>query len=325
MPVGRLRQAVDVLVELPAEPRLSDPRDPGHGYELRPPLLGAGVEEVLDLAELALAADERRLEPLRLELAAHSRDDPQGPPERHLAVLALQLEPSRVLVDDRALGRPPRRLAHEHRARLGDRLCPGRRVDQITGNHPLAARADGHGRLAGQHASARAQLRSADFVPQRGDRRDELERCAYGPLRVVLGRHRRAPDRHHRIADELLDRAAVQQHEAPARVEVAGEQLADLLCVPRLGERREPDQVCEQDGDEASLGERRLDARRRRNRSFRCGSLPELRAAVAAEPLPGRILGAARAAGGRERTAAVAAEPLVGGVLRAAVATSCHA
>ena len=36
----------------------------------------------------------------------------------------------------------------------------------------------------------------------------DRERGADGPLGIVLVRDRRAEDRHHRVADELLDRAA---------------------------------------------------------------------------------------------------------------------
>ena len=73
VPVDGLAMPVEVLVELPRQPRLADPGDPGHGDELRPALLGADVEQVLDLPQLAVAADERRLEPLRLQRAAHAR------------------------------------------------------------------------------------------------------------------------------------------------------------------------------------------------------------------------------------------------------------
>ena len=73
VPVRELRQPVEVLVELPAEARLADPGDPGDRDQVRLPLLGTGVEEVLDLAELAAAADERGLEPRRLERAASAR------------------------------------------------------------------------------------------------------------------------------------------------------------------------------------------------------------------------------------------------------------
>ena len=45
--------------------------------------------------------------------------------------------------------------------------------------------------------------------PEDADGVDELEGGADGPLGVVLARDRRAPDGHDRVADELLDGAAV--------------------------------------------------------------------------------------------------------------------
>ena len=40
------------------------------------------------------------------------------------------------------------------------------------------------------------------------DRVDDPQPSAHRALGIVLVRHRRAEDRHHRVADELLDRAA---------------------------------------------------------------------------------------------------------------------
>ena len=177
---------------------------------MRLPLVGAGVEELLDLAQLAVAADERRLEAGRLQRAARAGDDAQRPPERRQPHLPLQLVAAGVLVGDRLLGRAAGRLADEDGARLGERLDARSRVDEVARDHALALGADRHRRLAGEHAGAGAQLRRADLVAERGDGRDEVERGADGALGVVLGRGRRAPDGHHRVADELLDRAAVE-------------------------------------------------------------------------------------------------------------------
>ena len=86
-----------------------------------------------------------------------------------------------------------------------------------------------------------------------GDGRDELEAGPHGPLGVVLLRDRGAPDRHDGVADELLDDAAVAADDRPGELEVAREELADLLGVALLREGREADEVAEQHRDVAQL------------------------------------------------------------------------
>ena len=103
----------------------------------------------------------------------------------------------------------------------------------------------------GQHAGARVEP-----GPERPDRRDEVQRRADRALGVVLAGDRRAPDGHHRVADELLDRAAVPADHLAGELEVARQELARLLGVAPLGEGREADEVGEQDRDEAALGDR---------------------------------------------------------------------
>jgi hypothetical protein len=67
---------------------------------------------------------------------------------------------------------------------------------------------------------------------------------------------RRAPQGHDRVADELLDHAAVALDGGPGPLEVAGEDLAYLFGVARLGERGEANQVGEEHGDQAAFGDR---------------------------------------------------------------------
>ena len=98
-----------------------------------------GVEELLHEPELAVAADERRLETLERMSAAAPGRHAQRAPEPHASALALQLVLAGVLVGDRRLGGPPRRLADEHAAGLGRRLDPRGRVDEVAGDHALAA------------------------------------------------------------------------------------------------------------------------------------------------------------------------------------------
>ena len=93
---------------------------------------------------------------------------------------------------------------------------------------------------------------------------DEVECRANGALGVVLVRDRRAEHGHHGIADELLDDPAVSGDHLARGIEVAGQELADLLGILRLGSSGEADEVGEQDGDEPTLRDRRRRDRGRR-------------------------------------------------------------
>ena len=268
VPVRRLSDPVEVLVELPREPRLADSRDPGHRHEMRLPALGALVEEVLRPSQIAVSTDERCLEPCRLELAAGTRDDPKCPPQHRRLVLALERMRAGVLVDDGLLGCAMCRVADQHRSRLGSCLDPRGGVDEIPRHHALALGTDRHRCLTGEDTGPGTQLRRADFVAERRHRRHEVERGAHRALAVVLGRSGRAPHRHDCVADELLDSAAVQPDQPAARVEVARKELAHLLRVAPLRQRREADQIGEQHRDEAPLGDRsRLGGQRRSSRA----------------------------------------------------------
>src|SRR5207247_103794 len=77
-----------------------------------------------------------------------------------------------------------------------------------------------------------------------------------GALGVVLAGGRCAPDRHDRVADELLDRAAVAVHDLAGGLVVARQDLAGVFGVSRLGDLRGVDEVREQDRDETSFGGR---------------------------------------------------------------------
>ena len=123
-------------------------------HEPRPPLAARRVEEVLEQAQLVVAADERRLERLGAVAAADLGDDPQGAPGRDRARLALEHLLAGRLEGDRLGGRALGRLADEHGPGRGDRLEPAGRVDEVAGDHALVRRADGDGGLAGQDAGA---------------------------------------------------------------------------------------------------------------------------------------------------------------------------
>ena len=230
-------------------------------------LVGAGVEELLREPQLAVAADERRLEALRLQSAGPTGRHAESPPELHRLRLALQLVETGVGVRDRRFRRPPRRIADEHRVRLGGALHPGGGVDEVARDHALPGGAEVDRRLAGEHGGAGAELRHPRLGAERAHRGDELERRAHGALGVVLLRHRRAPHGHHRVADELLDDAAVATDDVGGDLEVPRQEVAHLFGVAVFRERREADEVGEEHGDEPPLdGDCRLSAGLRRGR-----------------------------------------------------------
>ena len=132
-------------------------------------------------------------------------------------------------------------------------------------------------------------------------------------------RDRRSPDGHHRVADELLDGAAVALDQSLARLEVPREELARVLGVAALGRGREADEVGKQDGDEPALD---ADPRRSGDRG-RLGDI-EGGAAVAAEALVGRVLAAATRAHRGERAATVAAEAHPRRILSTAARAGTH-
>src|ERR687891_2366770 len=162
VPEDVVDEAVDVLLELPREARLADARDPDDGEEVRLSLLRGRVEEVLDHPQLALPPDERRLEAFALQGAAAARRHPQRPEEPDRLGLSLQLVHPGVAVGDRRLGRSLRRFADEHRTGLGGRLYPRRAVHEVTGDHPLADRAERDGGASGQDAGSGPYPRPAD-------------------------------------------------------------------------------------------------------------------------------------------------------------------
>jgi hypothetical protein len=219
-------------------------------------LLDRGVEELLDQPQLALAADERRLEPGRSLRPPNPRQDPNGPPQGNGLCLAFELVLARVLERDRGIARPSRRIADEHRPRRRRGLDTRRRVHEVARDHPLPLGADRDRRLAGEDAGTRSELGSTDLLAQGRHGSRQVQSRAHRELGVGLGGDRRAPHRHHRIADELLDGPPIAPDDLPGRLEIAREKVPDLLRVPSLRKRGEANKVREQHGDEPSLGER---------------------------------------------------------------------
>ena len=145
------------------------------------------------------------------------------------SALALERLSPAALEGDGRVGRPLGRLVHEDGARLARRLEAEAVFTRSPATMPWPLAAERDRRLAGHH-----RRRAPARLGRPRARRDgvhHVERCAHRALRVVLVRDRRAPHRHDRIADELLDRAAVPPDDLVRELEVPGQGLADLLGV----------------------------------------------------------------------------------------------
>jgi hypothetical protein len=158
VPVNVVGEAVDVLLELPGEAGLADAGDARDRDELCLLFVRRAMEELLDQAQLAIAADEGRFQAEGLERASPPRGYPQRAEEPERLGLALQLWAARVLVGDRRLARSLRRLSDEHSSGPCDRLHARGRVDQIAGNHALLESAGHDRRLTSQHACPRPEI-----------------------------------------------------------------------------------------------------------------------------------------------------------------------
>ena len=126
VPPDRLDQPVDVLEELPGEPRLADAGRADDADQPRPALAAGGVEQVLELAQLLVAADERRLE--RLRRGRPRRAGRRRGRARQAGTgrcLALEDLVAGGLEDDRARGGALGRLADEDGRRAGRRSGAG--------------------------------------------------------------------------------------------------------------------------------------------------------------------------------------------------------
>src|SRR2546423_14154340 len=107
-----------------------------------------------------------------------------------------------------------------------------RRMDDVARDHRLArrgTRADVHERLARVDGNSHLQIRLLS------DPFTDRKRGAHGPFGIILVGHRRAEDGHHRVPDELLDRAAMPL-ELRAKASVIGRKhSADILRIELLG------------------------------------------------------------------------------------------
>ena len=265
--------------ELRGQPRLADSRLAEQRHQPRPAVGDGAVELREQLGVLLVAADHRRQPP---GAGAHAGvlqhgDQPVGADALRLA---LELQRLDLLDRDHVGHQPVGQLAQQHllgRCRL---LQPGGDVDGVAGDQPLVGRRVAGDHLAGVDAGAvleRDAPARLEVGVQRLQRGLHVGRRAHRPQRVVLVQPRQAEHRHHRVADELLDAAAVPLEHRPHGVEVLGHHGAQSLGVQLLAEAGRALEVGEHDGH-------RLARLLRRQR------LLERRSAETAQPEPVGVL-----------------------------------
>ena len=272
-PVGELAACLDRLEELVDEPALADARHADERDELGLAILPHTPERCDEDVELLFPADERRA-PAALHVDV--RPGPQHLPDRNGLGLAFRVDPAPLAVFDRPVGRTMGRLVDEDPVDRGRGLKARSRVDDVARGHALAGLRPGSERderLTRRDPDPHLQVAVLCPIPDGECRAD-------GALGVVLVCHGRAEERHHRIADELLHRAAETLELGPDPLVVAGEQRADVLRVEALRLGRRADQVAEEHGDDLPL----LPRRRRRARESRTAGAAEAEVVRALTP-----------------------------------------
>jgi hypothetical protein len=143
--------------------------------------------------------------------------------------LSLQLEGLDLLDLDRFSHESVRRRADQDLERRRGLLEPCRDVHRVAGDQSLPRRRVAGDDLARVDSGSVGEADAPDalqLVVESGKGELHLVRRTYRAQRVVLLDARQAEDRHDRIADVLLDGAAVPLQDHPHLVEVARHDLA---------------------------------------------------------------------------------------------------
>ena len=251
VPVDVLGHPVEILLELPGQPALADAGRTDDADEPCASFATGRMEQVLQEAQLLVATDEGSLEGIAPVPPAAFGHDPDRSPGRDRGALALEGLLAEWFVGDRRLGGARCALADQDRARVRHGLESGGGVDEVACDHPLVGGAQRDGGFAGQDAGS-----GLDGRTERSDRVHQFQRGTDAPFGVILVGDRCPPDGHDRVTDELFDRSAVSPDHVGGDLEVPREHFADLLGVAFLGERREPDEIREQDRHQAALAGR---------------------------------------------------------------------
>ena len=144
-------------------------------------------------------------------------------------------------------------LADQDLARLGGLLQARGQVDRLAGDQEVAPGARAGDDEAGVDPDPQRHLHVAPLGQAR-QARAHHQRGPHRPLGIVLVRGRDAEHRHHRVADELLDRAAVGLGRPRELVVEIAQEAAQRLGIHARRELGGSGQVGEEHGRELALG-----------------------------------------------------------------------
>ena len=245
--------ARELVGELRRQTRLADACVADDRHEVRPTVGDDTVEDSVKHRDFVHAPEHRR--GARGTLAGcRSRGD--GEPRAHRLGLPLHRERVHLAVLEQGACRAVGSFADEDAVRRCRSLEPGRGVDDVTGDYPLAAigvRSDGDDRFARVHREPHLECELGVAGIQLVDGGAHSERRAHGALRVVTVGDGRAEDGHDCVADELLDRAAEALDLGPDAGVVRPQDRADVLRIEPFRTSGEPDEVDEEDADDLPL------------------------------------------------------------------------
>ena len=175
-------------------------------------LLHHAPVESLQCSQLLGASHQRGLASGRQAPDGMLGDQADGLPGRNPRGLALELERLEHLVAHGSAGGPHGALAHSDAGRTSGALQPGGHVDGVA--HHRVGLTDGAGQhLAGVDPHAQREVHPlGQALVDLAHRVLHPEARAHRALRIVLVGHRGAEDRHHVVADVLVDRAAEALH-----------------------------------------------------------------------------------------------------------------
>jgi hypothetical protein len=143
------------------------------------------VEQILELRQLAITAEERRLQTILPKCIPTAPEDANGSPELHRPRQPLQLMFARRLVGQAGASGLHGDVVHQDGARRSGGLNAGGDVHTVTG-HETLIRAVEQRYATGHDAAARRQLPQATLFAKSGDGLHDVQSRAHATFGVVL-------------------------------------------------------------------------------------------------------------------------------------------